>query len=71
MGLDRSKLELVVEYDDRSNPAAIKVGATFTEKTEIQIGKYNKVVKEAGQHIRAIKSQRFTKEMFQEIATDA
>ena len=71
LGLDRSKLELVVEYDDRSNPAAIKVGATFTEKTEIQIGKYNKVVKEAGQHIRAIKSQRFTKEMFQEIATDA
>ena len=42
----------------------------FKERTEIQIGK-SKVVKEKGQCIRAIKSQRFTKEGFENIAKDA
>jgi len=70
LGLERSKLELVVEYDDTHSPAMIKLGAKFTEKTEIQVG-YNKVVKEAGEKIWAIKSQRFTKDEFAVIAKDA
>ncbi len=67
--LDRSKLEFLVEYDDKISPAMIKLGAKFTEKTEIKIGN-NTIVKEKGQSIWAIKSQRFSKEMFQKIAHD-
>ncbi|MCX6824134.1 MAG: L-histidine N(alpha)-methyltransferase [candidate division SR1 bacterium] len=70
LGIERSKLEFLVEYDDTYSPAMIKLGAKFIEKTEIQIGK-NKIVKEAGEKIRAIKSHRFTKEEFKEIAKDA
>jgi hypothetical protein len=70
LGLDRSKLEFLVEYDDQNSPAMIKLGAKFIEKTEIPVG-YNKVVKSVGEKIRAIKSQRFTKEEFAAIAKDA
>lgn len=55
LGLERSRLELAVEYDETHSPAMMKVGAKFLEKTEIQMGKY-KMVKEAGDCVWAIKS---------------
>lgn len=70
LGLERSKLELAVEYNDTTTPAMIKVGATCIENMEIQVEGYT-VLKKKGQKIRAIKSQRFSKEAFQEISHDA
>lgn len=72
LGIPRSHLKLAVDYvlSTRHDPAKIRVGATFTKRTEIQIGK-SKVVKEAGQCIWAIESQRFKKDEFQQIAKEA
>lgn len=72
LGLERSNLELAVtcEKGNQSTPLMIKCGARFKKKTEIKIGGY-KIVKEEGEYIRAIKSQRFTQEMFEKIANDA
>lgn len=72
LGLERSNLELAVAYEkgNESTPLTIKSGARFKNRTEIKIGGY-KIVKEKGEYIRAIKSQRFTQEMFEKIANDA
>lgn len=70
LGIDKSKLELLVEYDDTILPPAIKVWAKCIERTEIQIGN-NKVIKEKGDCIRAIKSQRLSRSLFEKTANDA
>ena len=72
LGLERDILELAVGYEkgNETTPLTIKSGARFKKKTEIQIGGY-KIVKDKGEYIRAIKSQRFTQELFEEITNEA
>ena len=70
--MERDILELAVGYEkgNETTPLTIKSGARFKKKTEIQIGGY-KIVKDKGEYIRAIKSQRFTQELFEEITNEA
>ncbi|MEI6774589.1 MAG: hypothetical protein WCL18_07580 [bacterium] len=72
LGLERSKLEFAVKYEEAkyATPAMIKLGVMCKERMEIQIGD-SKVVKEAGDYIRAMPSQRFSKDMIGDIAKDA
>jgi hypothetical protein len=65
-------MELAIKYEEanESTPAMIKCGVRFIERTEISIGN-TKVIKEPGDCIRVIKSQRFGKDMFGKIADKA
>ncbi len=69
LGIDRNSLKYTVEYDEDSKPLPmIKMWAIITEDIVVEV-KWKKREKKKWEKIRAIKSQRFTKDQFEEITS--
>jgi hypothetical protein len=74
LGIDTSKLEYVVEYEEASwhSPARIKLGAKCKENIQVYGSTARRPFeKKAGEYIRAVQSARFTEEEFKQLAKES
>ncbi len=74
LGIDTSKLEYVVEYEEASwhSPARIKLGAKCKENIQVYGSTARRPFeKKAGEYIRAVQSARFTEEEFKKLAKES
>ena len=74
MGIDTSKLEYAVEYEEANQytPARIKLGAKLKEDVKVYSNtKRRPYEKKAGEYIRAVQSARFTEKEFEQLAKES